>query len=322
MFRRLFWTLILLAFLAACAPTDGAQAPSQTPIPETATPLVLPLPSLAEYSPTPDTILPAPETFSPTPTETGIPTEAIPTEALTPFPKLDFSPTLAVSDVPQPKVDAGAIQFLGPGPLSKIVSPVALYGYAIPGYGNKGYVELFGEDGRLLSSQLLQLNTAYKWAYFVWNLPFAIETAGELGRLTMSIQDQYGRVTALHSVHLLLLLQGSSLINPSGDLRERCIIEQPVAGKRNSGGVLDVDGKIRPFNHQLLTVELLTRDGSLIGSQMIAVSPTLNDSYVPFRANLPYAISAGTWALLVVRQPDERIPGTVYLYSQEIYLSP
>ena len=326
MSRRLFWTLILLAFLAACAPATAALLPTSTSVPDTATPFVLPLPHLAENSPTPKAVSPTPENFSPTstetPTETSIATESIPTETLSPFPTLDFSTTLIATDVPQPSADAGAIQFLGPGPLSKIVSPVTFYGYAIPGYGNKGYIELFGEDGQLLSSTLLQLNTAYKWAYFVWNLPFTVEAVGELGRLTMSIQDQYGRVTALNSVHLLLLSDGSSIINPSGDLRERCVIEQPEAGKRNSGGVLTVAGKIRPFNNQPLTIELVKRDGSSVGSQMVAVSPAQDGSYVPFSADLSYSISVGAWALLVVSQPDERIPGTMYLYSREILLSP
>jgi hypothetical protein len=322
MFRRLFWTSILLAFLTACAPATAVLLPTLTPGPDTVTPFVSPLPSLPESTPTLEVASPTQETVSPLPSETGTATESIPSETPLPFPTLDLSPTLAVADVPQPSADAGAIQFLGPGPLSKIVSPVVVYGYAIPGDGNKGVVELFGEDGRLLSSQLLQLNTAYKWAYFVWKFPFEVQGVAELGRLTMSIKDQYGRVIALDSVHLLLLSEGFSIVNPPGDLRERCVIEQPVAGQRISGGVLTGAGKIRPFNSQPLTAELVTRDGSVIGSQVVTISPASDDSYVPFSVDLPYAISGGTWALLVVSQPDERIPGTMYLYSQEIFLNP
>jgi hypothetical protein len=322
MFRRLFWTSILLAFLTACVPATAALPPTLMPVPDTITPSVSPLPSLPENSPTPEIASPTPETVSPLPTDTSTATESIPTETPLPLPTFDLSPTLAATDVPQPTADAGAIQIYAPGPLSKIVSPVAFYGYAIPGYGNKGNVELYGEDGRLLASQLLQLNTAYKWAYFSWALPFEVKAAGELGRLTMSIKDQYGRVTALYSVHLLLLSEGFSIVNPPGNLRERCVIEQPVAGRRISGGSLTVAGKIRPFTSQPLALELVRRDGSVIDSQMVAISPAPDNSYVPFSVDLPYSISGGTWALLVVRQPDQRIAGTMYLYSQEIFLNP
>jgi hypothetical protein len=48
------------------------------------------------------------------------------------------------------------IQFLGPGPLSKIVSPFKVYGYAVPGHNGLGSLDLYGEDGHLLASKLLQ----------------------------------------------------------------------------------------------------------------------------------------------------------------------
>ena len=165
------------------------------------------------------------------------------------------------------------IQFLGPGPLSKIVSPVRVYGYAVPGYHNKGTLELYGEDGHLLASQLLQLNTPYKWANFYWEMSFDINSVGELGRLTLSTQDEYGRVNAVNSVHLLLLSEGSSIINQPGNLKERCVIEQPAAGQRLAGGVLTVVGKMRPYNNLPLTVELVGRDGSVIGTQTVPISP-------------------------------------------------
>jgi hypothetical protein len=53
-------------------------------------------------------------------------------------------------------------------------------GYAIPGYGNRGRVSLYGEDGRLLDSKLLQLNTVYTWAYFYGTLNFETQGVGEL----------------------------------------------------------------------------------------------------------------------------------------------
>jgi hypothetical protein len=199
---------------------------------------------------------------------------------------------------------------------------MVVYGYAIPGYGHLGKAFLYGEDGRLLGSKLLQLNTAFTWAYFYGTLPFEVQGAGELGRLTMTTQDRYGRFTAMNSVHLILLPEGFSIINPLGDVRERCIIEHPLPGRRNAGGMLTVAGEMRPYNSLPLEVELIDRNGHVIASQAAAISPASDDSYVPFVIGLPYSIPMGTWVLLVVRQPDDRIAGTMYLYSREIYLYP
>jgi hypothetical protein len=221
-----------------------------------------------------------------------------------------------------PSADSAAIQFLGPGPLSKIVSPVKVYGYAVPGHDNQASLDLYGEDGHLLASKLLRLYTPYKWASFYFEIPFDIDSIGELGRLTLSTQDDYGRINYVNSVHLLLLAEGTSIINQPGDLRERCAISQPVAGQRISGGNLTVAGKMHPFNNLPLTMELVDRDGNVIGTQLVTVNTTSNNDGVPFRVDMRYNISSSKWALLSVRQNDDRIGGLMYLYSQEIFLNP
>jgi hypothetical protein len=312
--HRFFLTCTLLAILTACLPATATPSPlpTLTPVPPaTIQPTALPT-EPATSSPTPEN----PPTPATTPT-----LEPTITNTQPPIPTL-MPPTQAATSLPQPAVGSGAIQIFSPGPLSKLVSQVIVYGYAIPGYGNKGVVSLFGEDGRLLASALLQLNTSYTWAYFYWKLPFEIQAVGELARLTMSTQDQYGRLTAVYSLHLILLSEGFSIINPPGNMKERCVIDRPVAGRRITGGMLTVTGAMRPFNNLPLVVELIGRDGNIIASQAVASSPAPDDSYVPFQVDLPYSISTGAWSLLVLRQPDDRIGGTMYLYSREIFLSP
>ncbi len=199
---------------------------------------------------------------------------------------------------------------------------MTVYGYAIPGYAALGKVFLYGEDGRLMATKLLQLNTAFTWAYFYGILTFEVHGAGELGRLTMTTQDQYGRFTAENSVHLILLPEGMSITNAPGNVKERCVIEKPLAGRRNSGGTVTIAGVIRPFNSLPLEVELTGRDGKVIATQVTAISPAADDSYVPFQVDMHYIIQYGMWALVSVSQPDDRIAGTMYLSSREIYLYP
>jgi hypothetical protein len=315
MFRRFLFSFPLIIFLAACVPVTATMFPTQALMPDTATPSV--------SAPTETTkIFPTLETASPTLPEISPSPQALRTNTPIPLPTLKLPPTPGATSAPQPSADSGAIQILNPGPLSKIVSSVEVRGYAVPGYDNKGSLDLFGEDGRLLASQLLQLNTPYKWAIFYWNLTFHIRSVGELGRLSLSTKDEYGRVNEVNSVHLLLLAEGPSIINPPGKLQERCVIEKPVAGQRLSGGVLNVGGKMRPYNNLPLTVSLISRDDSVIGTQVVPISPAPDDGYVSFLVDLAYRIPDARWALLTVSQFDDRISGIMYLYSREIFLNP
>ncbi len=314
MFRRFLLLCGAFVLLTACVPATVTSAPTRTSVPDTPTPSVSALPELTASSPTLQKASPTLPESSPTP-------QALPTDTLLPLPPLE-APTLAATSVPQPSANSGTIQILSPGPLSKLVSPFSVHGYAIPSHEHKGYLDLYGEDGRLLASQLLQLYTPYKWAFFYWELSFHASSVGELGRLSLSTKDEYGRINALNSVHLLLLSEGPSIVTPPGNLQERCVIEKPAAGQRLSGGVLSVSGKMRPYNSLPLTAELVSRGGDVIGTSLIPISPAPDDGYVPFRVDITYRIPGAMWALLVVRQFDDRISGIMYLYSQEIFLNP
>lgn len=315
MLRLSFITVGLLLIMSACVPATSTLLPTLVQN----SPAVSPT---ASATPAPsNTLPPAPTQTAAAPQDSPTP-QASPTQTLLPLPTLVLPVTPGASPVPQPSADSGAIQILGPGPLSKIVGPLKAFGYAVPGYKNMGSLNLYGEDGHLLASQLLQLNTPYKWAAFYWELSYHIDSVGELGRLSLSTQDEYGRLTAVNSVHLLLLSDGQSILTPPDNLKERCVIEQPAAGQRLSGGILTVSGKMRPYNNLPLTVDLVARDGAVIGTQLVPITPAADDSYVPFHAALQYRIAQGTWALLVVRQFDDRIGGIMYLYSQEILLNP
>ena len=320
MFRRFILSLGLFIFLTACVPATLNPLPTLAHFPDTPIPAAskTPKPTITGLT-TLESATQAPEEPSPTP-ETI--TESVSTATLLPLPTLNLPPTLAATAIPKPSADSGVIQFLSPGPLSRIVSPFIVYGYAVPGFNSQGSLELYGENGHLLASKLVPLYNPYKWANFYWEMSFNISYVGELGRLTLRTQDAYGRIIALNSIHILLLREGTSIINQPGNLKEPCVITQPAAGQRLSGGILTVAGKIRPFNNLPLMLELVGRDGSVIGTQTVAIAMTPNNDKVPFRVDIPYSITKGMWALLSVRQNDDRIGGLMYLTSQEIFLYP
>jgi hypothetical protein len=319
MFRRAILILCLSVLLTACAAAPATLLPTLVRITDTPILTALPLPTATTSSPTLKPASPTLPEASPTPETTFVPTL---TETLLPLPTLNLPPTQAATAIPKPSADSGVIQFLSPGPLSRIVSPFIVYGYAVPGHNNQGSLELFGENGHLLASKLVPLYNPFKWANFYWEMSFNINYVGELGRLTLSTVDDYGRVNAVNSIHLLLLKEGTSIINQPGNVKEPCIITVPAAGQGVSGGVLTVSGKMRPFNNLPLTLELVGRDGSVIGTQTVAITTTPGDDAVPFRVDINYTISKGKWALLSVRQNDDRIGGLMYLTSREIFLNP
>ena len=319
MFRRCFLILCLSVLLPACVPATPTLLPTLAHLPNTLVPTPLPIPTATTSLPTLELDSPTLPEASPTPESTS---ESISTETLLPLPTLNLPPTQAATAIPKPSADSGVIQFLSPGPLSRIVSPFIVYGYAVPGHNSQGSLELYGENGHILSSKLVPLYNPFKWANFYWEMSFNINYVGELGRLSLSTQDDYGRLNAVNSIHLLLLREGTSIINQPGNLKEPCVIIQPAAGQGVSGGVLTVSGKMRPFNNLPLTLELVGRDGTVIGTQVVAIATTPNNDAVPFRVDMDYRISKGTWALLSLRQNDDRIGGLMYLYSREIFLNP
>jgi hypothetical protein len=304
--------LVLLVCAGCMPPATESPTATSTDLPATASPSETPSPTVTLPAPT-ETLLPTVPTDMPSLELTETPFILLPTLA---------HPTASPTGFPQPAAQSAAIQFYTPGPLSSVTSPLHFYGYAIPGYNHRGVIELTGEDGTVLASEILQLNTDYKWAFFQWHLAFDARGAGELGRLTMTTRDEYGRMTAVQSLHLLLLPEGLEIINPPGSLAERCVITDPLPGKHITGGRFTVSGEMQPYNEQPLVVELLARDGSSLGTQLVPIAPGQAGTLIPFRVEIPYIVSGFTPVLLSVRQADERIGGTMYLYSQEISLYP
>jgi hypothetical protein len=313
MLKRTCSLLLVVLICVGCIPAaTDPPSPTSTEAPATSWPSDTAFPSVTPETPT----LTASATI---PTDTATPgwTETL----TTPLPTLAH-PTASPTGFPQPAAQSAAIQFYKPGPLSTIISPLHFYGYAIPGYNHRGVIELTGEDGTVLASEILQLNTDYKWAFFQWHLAFNVRGAGELGRLTLTTRDEYGRLTAVQSLHLLLLPEGLEIINPPGSLAERCVITDPLPGTHITGGTVEVSGEMQPYNEQPLVVELVARDGSSLGTQLVPIAPGQAGAQIRFSVEIPYIVTGYTPVLLSVHQADERIGGTMYLYSQEISLYP
>jgi hypothetical protein len=313
-----------LLFVFAAAMTGCGTRPSQVPPPPWMDGQNSPLPeSVTESIPT-ATIPPPTSTESPTASFTATPelipsltdTLVLPTQE--PLPT-EFSETTAV-----PTVDpfAAAIQIFAPGPMSKVSSPIDLRMYIAPRVTGLTFVELYGEDGRLMARNVLRsVNYSNQFDKVIVELPFETNAAAEVGRLQISTQDGYGMLQAVKSVHLMLLSVGDSIVTNPEYLRESVALVEPPLLHNITGGEVIVQGKMQVFNDLPVILELVDRQGQVVGSRMVSVGPA-DGEYYEIITSIPYQVTQYTPVRLVIRQSDNRIPGQYYLYSQQLFLSP
>ena len=298
-------TVSLIGFLAGCSPLlSKSQSPVPTPYPADYLPTVIALTADAASLYAASTAL-ASEVDQP-PSDTPEPT-------VTSTPQATFTPTTI------PGHDPAAIEIQSPGPMSKVVSPINLRMNIVSGESEKIQIDLYAEDGSLLSRTVKNLRRSNDGVDQVIKIPFEIRTAAEVARLSVSTSDKAGRPQALNSVRLLLLSSGDNEINPPGNPSEPFAVFSPKLKEEASGGVLNVRGDIWPFNLNPVLLELIGPDGKSLGLRILNIDQ-LNPQL--FGTSVAYKVEEPTLARLTLRQQDDRMEGWFYVYSQEIMLNP
>jgi hypothetical protein len=295
----------LLGLLAGCSPLLApSQSPAPTPYPPDYLPTVIALTADAAGLYATATSL-ASRVDQP-PTDTPEPT-------LTPTPQATYTATTI------PGHESAAIEIQAPGPMSKVVSPINLRMNIVSGESEKIQIDLYGEDGSLLSRTVKQLRRSSDGVDQVIKIPFEIRTAAEVARLSVSTSDKVGRTQALNSVRLLLLSAGDNEITPAGNPSEPFAVFSPGIKDEASGGVLNIRGDVWPFNLKPVLVELIGPDGKSLGLRILNIE-NLNPQL--FETSISYKVDEPTLARLTLRQQDDRMDGWFYVYSQEILLNP
>lgn len=305
MTRRLIIFASLLGLLAGCSPlASPTQSPVPTPYPPEYLPTVIALTADSANTSMTQTLVALTPIVGPTHT---------PEPTRTPRPK----PTFTATTIPGHKL--AAIEIQSPGPMSKVVSPITLKMNIVIGESEKAQIDLYGEDGRLLSRLVKKVPRSGEGVLQQIKIPFEIRAAAEVGRITVSTTDKAGRIQSLNSVHVLLLSSGSNEITPAGNPSEPVGVVSPTLKDSASDGVLSVKGDVWPFNLQPVLFELVGPDGKSIGLRILSVND-INPQL--FNTTIPYDVSEPTVARLTIRQDDDRMSGLFYLYSQEILLNP
>jgi hypothetical protein len=302
MIRNIFLLIALVGLLVGCA------APTASPIPTAYPPEYLPtvIAMTAEAANIMGTEVALALTPSVMPSRTARPT-------LSPTPAPTFTQTTI------PGHDPAAIQIFAPGPMSKVISPITLRMNIVAGESEKVQIDLYGEDGRLLTRSVKKVPTSGRGVPQQIKVPFEIRAAAEMARLTVSTTDKAGRMQYLSSVRVLLLSSGVNEINPPGNPSEPVGVFSPEEEDEVSGGVLSVRGDVWPFNLNPVILELVGPDGKSMALRILNLNqlqPQL------FETTLPYKVSEPTLARLTIRQDDDRIDGLFYVFTQEVVLNP
>lgn len=325
--RRGLIYLWLALFLSGCSIFESADLP--TPYPTEYLPTIIA--QTLQANPT-HTLPPAPSD-TPTPSTTATPNEvtATPTPQATATPLLESGdslqteiPALTRTPVDPGDIPNAKIEIRNLGALSRIVSPLPIYAYLRPGDGNKVKIELFGEDNRLLVRQIKTFTSLAPgaWTVLITELDFEIAATAESARLRLSVADEYGRITELNSVPIILLSMGEADITPPADVKAPIIIQQPTRRRLIQGGQVLVSGLARLETDQPLLVQILDRDGNQVGMRFAAVELLEGTPYRSFTVEVPYAVSKYTEALLVVSDGNGETDKIKHLTSVEIQLSP
>ena len=302
---RFFILTSLLGFFAGCSPLAS---PTQSSVPTAYPP---------EYLPTVIALTVDAGNMAATETALASLSSRLPTD--TPEPTVSPRPKATFTATTIPGHEPAAIQIISPGPMSKVVSPITLRMNIIIGESEKAQIDLYGEDGRLLSRTVKKVPLSGDGVFQQIKLPFEIRAAAEVARITISTTDKAGRMQALNSVRVLLLSSGTSELTTPGNPSEPVGVFSPRLKESASGGVLDVRGDVWPFNLNPVIFELVGPDGRSLGLRILTVDQ-LNPQL--FETTIPYKVSEPTLARLTIRQDDDRMEGLFYVYSQEVLLNP
>ena len=314
-FLRLLLLLCSLALFSACTRTDRAtlSLPTATATVSTPEPSLTPKPVTATRTLTATRRLPTPTitlTLTPSLTPTATRRRWTPTPTFTP----SNTPTLDPSNV--------VLRIAAPGPMSKLSSPFNLICYILPEYTGTTRIEIIGEDGREIYRKVFRTYEQTSSSRVNEEIKFEIPAAGEVARLQISTQDEFGRIMAFNSVRVLLMAVGDSQFTPPYESLERVVLRFPRRDAEVTGGEVRVVGMVRPVNNGPVILELVDRRGAVIASRLLYFDASLTE-YQHFETSLPYRLSEEeTYARIVLRQSDDRIPGLAYLYSYEILLKP
>jgi hypothetical protein len=249
---------------------------------------------------------------TPQPTETPIPSTSLPT----------LTPTLAPGFT-----EYAQIRFIAPGPMSSLTSPIRLQLMLVSGRSEIVKVDLLGENGALLQRGIERVNRNLSGNYRSFEMAFEIRAVSERGYIRISSKDDFGRIENLNTMPVLLYSIGDTQINPVGNMiYERVSLDGLEDGDEISGGVVNLKGRLWPFNETPFFIEMLSEEGVPISARVLNMNGIDTQE---FETTLPYKVTEPTRVRLTFRQDspalgdsDPDLKKLIYVYTMELVLKP
>jgi len=227
------------------------------------------------------------------------------------------------SATPAPEIPNAKIQIYQLGERSLVTSPIDVSIRLTSQYGKIVRIELWGEDGRLLSRYMRTFDTVpWKSARIGFELEFEISGVAEEGRLVINVEDPFGRLIDVNSVNLILLSEGVTDLNPPTAMLQKIIIQDPAPQALIQGGKLIVSGRALPNLDQPLKLMLISEEGKVLGQRLAKVEFPEPGNYGTFVAEVPYTVTGLTPALLIVYEDGGKISQIAHLASLPVILAP
>ena len=266
--------------------------------------------TLLEISPSPTIFL--------SPTRTFVPSR-------TPVPTFTRRPSRTPTITPSPTPQLAFYRINNLGMYSKVISPVRPEAIVSPGEDGLIYVEIISENNNTISKEVFNYQSYInRHIGIAPEIDFDLGSVAENSRLIITSYDRYDRRMWLTSVDLILLTIGKNQISPPKDFTEPYIIRTPLEDEEVPGGMLEVSGVARILNTNPILIECIDSEGRIITSTQVELhAPIEGMSHIPFTVYLPYQVTEATNIRLTIRQEsNNRIPGTISLFSYEIVLLP
>jgi hypothetical protein len=293
-----FFPLILFVFvIAAC--TEATVLPTATLTP------TLPTPSLTPTS----------QTRTPQPFTTTTPVIVIEN------PNLNYTPTPEPLPISLPKEK---IAILRPAAGSNVTSPMRVNGYAGPSWNNRVELRLIGEDGQLITRTIAYLLALPGNAGpFTVEMNFETTMLAEKARLeasTFSKDDT--KLEHMASVDLILLSIGAPLVHWTIHGPEQLTIISPQEYQIISGGTVSVNGVGWVSKEGPLYVDVLDRDGNVVGGTQVEIDSNGPGMAGPFEVEIEYQIAEAQRGRIAIYEESQSIPGIIHYASIIVNLRP
>ena len=331
--RKIKLAAIMLAVLlisAGCQSEAAPGLPKTSPVERiSVTDTPMNLPSLPVPTSTEASLQETPVNLAVPPVELIVPSLFVLGSTPTPMTEPLASPTATTRSFRQasvtPPPSMAKMRITRPGPYSKLSSPIQMEALINSGDDGLVYVDLIGEDGRLMVSEVLDFrNYDAKNFYISPEIPFQINSAAELARLVVYTRDMFGQMISLVSVDVLLMQMGGSDLTPPEVELEPYRVDTPREGTLITGGTVSINGSARPVNNNPLIIELIDEKGAVVGSGEVQVSqPSDGITHVPFQLEVPYTVTHRVRVRLAIHQESStRIPGVIWMTSTILFLEP